>query len=207
MKQPIMTGTLTSSVIYTFVVLKHQVFLLGTRQSSAPKQNVIEPGGAILIKDRSLHSSINVFRAEVEAGARGLVICRTHPDQVMESLRMTGIPMLWLVTQPGPDRIDPTSLNMLHHTISVFIEKNSPAMILLEGVEYLIVQNSLPKVLRMLHSIRDSVTVAGSKLIVPLDPNALDDQSLALVERDFPTRELGMVWTSQITDRSKNRML
>ena len=89
---------------------------------------------------------------------------------------------LWLSALPGPDRIDPSSLNILNHSISGFIFKGVPVVILLEGLEYLIAENSL-KVLQMLYSIRDAVTITRFQTNNSHDPMALRAQELALLEK------------------------
>jgi len=169
---------------YAYLVLEHRIFTIAFA-SHRPDRKTIAPGGAILVKGRDPQSAYRLFAEEVRAGASGLVVGRAHPDMAREALGLPDVPFLWLSSQPGPDHIDPTSLGILQHSITGFISKGSQAVVLLDGVEYLITYNSLDKVLRMLYAVRDTVTIAGSKLIIPLDPLTLSDRDLALVEKEF----------------------
>ena len=181
---------LASGMIYFVLVLKHNVFTI-TMTSCLPwRKPPIEPGDAILLKGRDLRPAYGIFISEIRSGASGLVVCRTHPDRIREEMEAPDVATLWLSALPGPDRIDPSSLNILNHSISGFIFKGVPVVILLEGLEYLIAENSLRKVLQMLYSIRDAVTITGSKLIIPIDPMALRAQELALLEKEFPVQML-----------------
>gem|GEM_PF-578909 len=177
-------GLMITSLIYAYLVLKHKVLSIPS-SGHVPKRNDAARGDAILMEGRELRPAYGAFLSYMNSGYSGLVICRRHPDRVREEMGAPDAPMLWLSTLPGPDRVDPASLNILLHSATAFIERSAPAVILLEGIEYLISQNSADKVLRMLYSLRDSVTVTGSKLIVLLDPDVLYEKDLALVEKEF----------------------
>lgn len=177
---------LSMGLLYGYFVLQHRVFAI---TSHRPKRREdIAPGGAVLVKGRDPQAAYRLFAAEVRSGASGLVVARSHPDRVREAIGLPDVPVLWLSSQPGADRIDPASLNILQHSVNGFIGKGGPSVLLLEGMEYLIAQNSLDKVLRLLYAIRDTTTIAGSKLIIPLDPLTLHERDLALVEKEFPAR-------------------
>ena len=177
-------GLLVSTLIYAYLVMKHRVLTIGKSAHSAKSRRVVR-GDSILVEGRELRPAYDAFLDAIREGHQGLIVCRRHPDRLREELDVENVPMLWLSSQPGPDRIDPTSLNILQHSITVFVEKVTPAVILLEGVEYLIAQNSVDKVLKMLYTIRDTVTVAGAKLIIPIDPEVLYERDLALMEKEF----------------------
>ena len=182
--RPLMApGLLMTALAYAYLVLKHKVLSIPSMGRASRPINAVR-GNAILMEGRELRPAYNVFLDYLDKGHSGMIICRRHPDRVREELGRD-VPMLWLSSQPGPDRVDPTSLNILLHSVTAFIERSAPAVILLEGVEYLISQNSVDKVLRMLYALRDSVTVAGSKLIVMLDPDVLYERDLALMEKEF----------------------
>lgn len=181
-------GLMATSLIYAYLVLKNKVLSIPAPHH-ASKPSKAAQGDAVLMEGRQFRPAYEVFRGHVENGCSGLIVCRRHPDRIREETGASNVPMLWLSSQPGPDRIDPTSLNTLLHTVTTFIERSAPTVILLEGIEYLISQNSTDKVLRMLYSLRDSATVTGSKLIVLLDPDVLYERDLALMEKEFVLQE------------------
>ncbi len=58
-------------------------------------------------------------------------------------------------------------------------------MVLLDGLEYITTNNEMDKVLLLLYGLRDSTTLSGSKLLIPLDPTIFDVRTIALLEKDF----------------------
>ncbi len=58
-------------------------------------------------------------------------------------------------------------------------------MVLLDGVEYLFVQNSFTEVMRLLQDLKDALPHSGSKLIIPIDLLALVERQRALLTREF----------------------
>jgi archaellum biogenesis ATPase FlaH len=58
-------------------------------------------------------------------------------------------------------------------------------VILIDGVEFLIVNNDYEKVLRMIHHITEAVMENRSRLIVSVDPRTLETRELALLERNM----------------------
>jgi hypothetical protein len=81
--------------------------------------------------------------------------------------------------------VDPASLSILQHTVVDFLQKGSTSVILLDGLEYLVSENQVDKVLRFIYTVHDAVVISGSKFIVPVDPDILGTKDLALFEREF----------------------
>ncbi|HQM67383.1 MAG TPA: DUF835 domain-containing protein, partial [Methanomassiliicoccales archaeon] len=75
-------------------------------------------------------------------------------------------------------------LQLLTHMVLEFI-KEGPALIAIEGLEYIIVNNDLTRVLKFLGQLRDSVMVSGSVLLVVVDPATLTERQRAILEREL----------------------
>mgnify|MGYP005834263699 CR=1 FL=1 len=183
---------LVTGGVYTYMVLGRRTFSLAplTETGGTVKRLSVplSPSTATLVEDKDTGRAFRMFAAELERGIPGLLVCRTHPDQVRERYGVR-CSVLWLSSQPGADRVEPSALNLLQHNISDFIEKNRGAVVMLEGLEYLISENNVVKVLRTVYIIKDGVTMSGAKLIVSLDPAILGMKDLALVEREFITSD------------------
>jgi hypothetical protein len=149
---------------------------------------IAQPGSTILFEGKGSELAFETLIKELPFGEKGLVITRLHPDQVRERYPVNNARILWLCSQPGEDRVDPLALTILQNIIMEHMQKHGRSIILLDGIEYLISENHVEKVLRLLYSIRDAVVVSGSRLLVPLDPNTLDQKQLAFIEREFTVR-------------------
>jgi hypothetical protein len=127
----------------------------------------------------------SMFQSELKAGCKGLLITRVHPDQLMESYGPIDAQIMWLSSQPGQDRLDPTALTIIQHTMIDFIQKWPKSVVMLDGLDFLISENQLDKVLRMVYAVHDVVVVSGAKFIVPMDPQTMETKELAFIEREF----------------------
>jgi hypothetical protein len=95
---------------------------------------------------------------------------------------------MWLSTIGTEDAIDPKDLAKINHILNEFLKRAEDSVILLEGVEYLIIQNSFDKVIKALHSLNDYITIFGSRLLIPVNPKTLDERELSILEKEFRVR-------------------
>jgi hypothetical protein len=84
----------------------------------------------------------------------------------------------------GCEFVSPTDLPRINTMIKSFLGENKGGHVLLEGMEYLITQNEFKNVLKFLQVIRDQVILAKGVMMVPLDPEALEERDLRALERE-----------------------
>jgi hypothetical protein len=182
-------GFLAAALVYAYAITAHDIFqsdLPLPEVEIRPEAKVVSIGGrCVLLEGKRTDVAYRMFLDALDRGSRGMLITRLHPDRVREEYGLVKVPMFWLATQPGPYRIDPTSLSILQHTIVDFLQKGPPSVLLLEGIEYLMSENPSDKVLRAIYAVRDAVTVSGSQMLVALDPDVLELKDLAMLEREF----------------------
>ncbi len=181
-------GEMVSVLVFSYGILRYQLFI---------PPRVVERGGTTtrplfaLVKGRSylfeFREPDRMFEHVLQGmgeGLSALVICRTHPDRLRAMYRLTRTPFIWLAERPGPDRIDPTNLQLLTHLTLEFVRKG-PSLIAFEGLEYILMNNEQNKVLKFLGHLRDHIIVEGSLLLVTVDPRALTGVQKAILEREF----------------------
>ncbi|MBI0584221.1 MAG: DUF835 domain-containing protein [Methanomassiliicoccus sp.] len=185
-----------SGVIFAYAVLSYEPF------ESAPLKPLHRPAGrpkapptkfdrghCDLVKSKRADEAYRLFASEVQAGNRGLLITRVHPDQVRERYGKIEAQVMWLSGQPGQDRLDPASLTIIQNTMVDFLQKGPRSVILLDGIDHLISENQLDKVLRLVYAVHDAVVVSSSRFIVPIDPQTLEPKDLAFIEKEFVVLE------------------
>jgi hypothetical protein len=185
-------GFLVCGTVFMYAVVSNDLFQFKPRahmvlKAMLPAQEE-EPekhGTCYLIESKKSDHAYMMLLRSMNDNGKGLVITRIHPDRIKEDFGLVKVPIIWLATQPGPDRVDPASLSILQHTIVDALQKEGATIVLLDGLEYLISENQSDKVLRMMYAVRDAVTVCGAMLLVPLDPEVLSTRDLALLEREF----------------------
>ena len=98
-------------------------------------------------------------------------------------------PVMWIAKAAKPVggviSLEPTRLMKIHSTISDFIKANPGAVVLLDGLEYLVTENGFGTVMKAIQLTNEEVAMSGSFLLVPIDPRAFETQQLGLLEREF----------------------
>ncbi len=145
----------------------------------------IEPGESYLIESHQPAEAFDIFIDAVTHGMQGFSICRIHPKRVKRKYGLKKTPILWLSTIETEDSVDPKDLAKITHLLHEFLKRATNSVILLEGIEYLIIQNNFEKVIKALHSLNDYITIASSRLLVPISPKTLSEKELSILEKEF----------------------
>ena len=190
---PLLSAIILSTCLFVgYGVIHQKLFILEPVEehvqggSSTPD---VKAGGSVLVETKKDDLAYRMFVNEIASGGQGLLISRRHPDQLRETYGLMNTPMLWLTTKPGANRVDPSSLSLLLHSVLAFLDKSAEAVILLDGLEYLETYNGEETVMRFFYGLQDAITVTGSKLIVSVDPAALDPHFLPRLEREMSVIE------------------
>lgn len=190
-------GLFASVAIMAFSVRRHNLFtvqpvsedragIIGARSGA-----VLDAGTSLLFEQSRGDGMYAALLSQVSDGIEGLIITRTYPEDLRERYGLKRTPVIWLSSQPGHDRVDPTNLSILEHTVVEFLKMGHDTVVAIDGLEYLISNNGSNRVLRMLYGLRDEVLMNRSRMIVTLDPGIMDTKELAFFERDFMvTRKL-----------------
>ncbi len=182
----------TTSLVGLYVAARHLKrsgfsFMMSTisgEGSKAEKAPELEPGAAYLVT-QGQDKALKVFTQELKKGRPGLCITRTYPEKLQESWDLKGARTLWLSSEPEDGKLIVNSLDTLSTRILEFLTGEEPGVVLLDGLEYLFVQNSFTEVMRLLQNLKDALPPSGSRLIIPIDLLALVERQRALLTREF----------------------
>lgn len=143
-------------------------------------------GLSYLVVDESPSLSFEVFRDLVTHGYQGLCITRLPPKRVRDEFGLEKTPVLWLSrVSPEKDAMRPWPLEGISIAVEHFISTGEKTVVLLDGLEYIISHNDFQSSLTLLHDLNERMAMEDSILIVPLDPDALDEKEFALIRRDL----------------------
>jgi two-component system cell cycle response regulator len=152
---------------------------------SSAKVYELRRGFSYLVKETKPHKSFEIFVDQVTHNIQGLCVTRQHPTILRKEWGLEKSPIIWLSNQLGKVYVNPSNIGILSDTIIRFVEKSGDSVILIDGVEFLIVNNDFDKVLRMIHHITEAVMENRSRLIVSIDPRTMETRELALLERNM----------------------
>ncbi len=144
----------------------------------------IRPGYTYVMKEQKPKKAYGYFWKKMEEGHKGLLITRQHPDHVDKKFGPADLKVLWLSTTLGKTYVDPHNLGSLTSIITRFIENDEKTVIMLDGIEYLLVNNDFTRLLKFIEYLNELVMDRKSILLISIDPRALDEKELALLERN-----------------------
>jgi two-component system cell cycle response regulator len=151
----------------------------------------LERGHTYLVEEGRPKLSLDLFSHEVQEEMPCLLVSHMVPEVLLSNLdeksqRLMGsVPSIWLSSQLGENCISPTDIGILVDKIVRFIEGNQQSVVLMDGLEYLMVNNDFQKVMKAVSRVNETVMQCDSIMIVPIEPRAFESNELALLERDM----------------------
>lgn len=166
----------------------------------------IERSACYLIKEKKPDNAYRLF-SMLTRTLPGLVITRQHPEKVRRERGVT-CRVVWLSHTLGEDFHNPTALGALAKLISNFIDENhGEAVVLLDGLEYIAVNNGfLTNTLMFVEHVNEFVMQRASVILIPVDPAALEEKELALLERNVQVLD-GVEIRTELDIREVTRLL
>lgn len=156
-------------------------------QVSTPLKYQLEVKEVYLVAGENPDLAYDMFTDLVKHGFHGFGICRTHPQKIREKYTLERTPIMWLseIESKHLEHVGPQDIPKLSYLVTEFIKRAQPAVILMEGVEYLMVQNDFNTVLKLLHSLSDYIVTSKSILLVPINPDALPAHQCVMLKQAF----------------------
>ena len=148
------------------------------------RRRELEEGRAYLVKERKPGKAWAKFADALDRGFEGLYITRQHPNHVEKRHGPKTLRVVWLSTTLGRDYVDPHNLGALTTLINGFTESDRRAIVLLDGLEYLMINNDFPRIMKFVETLREIVMQRRCILILSVDERAFDGRELAYLERN-----------------------
>jgi hypothetical protein len=145
----------------------------------------LDSGRFYLLETSDPSHSFDVFQDLITHGIYGVCITRLHPEEIEKKYKFKKTLIFWLSKQKQLDFvIDPTNLEGIVQNIGMFTKVIRDSVVLLEGIEYLIVNNTFDKVIGMLGEIKETIILNKSRVIIPINPKIFDEKDLELLKRE-----------------------
>ncbi|HEV8595386.1 MAG TPA: DUF835 domain-containing protein [Thermoplasmata archaeon] len=179
---------LVMAIGFAVAVLRFHVFEVSPRPEEpipVPQKFELRAGRAYLAQERTPEVAFRALAEATRRGADGLVVTRSPPASVREDYDLEATPILWLTTTTGQNHVPPTEPGLLQRLVSDFARRAARPVVALEGIEYLSLYGGFDEVIRTLHAVRDAVTARGGVLLLSVNPTALEERDVSLLEREF----------------------
>lgn len=137
-----------------------------------------------LIKESYHKNSFDMFISLLNKGYVGLAIIRNNPDEIKKLYKLEKTPFIWLKKpKDEKDKLSMVDTSDLLKITCEFVEKNKNSIVLVERLDYIIVQNGFEKTLKFIHSLKDAL-INDSIIIISINPNTLTGSQLVSIEEE-----------------------
>lgn len=151
------------------------------------EQYKLEPSFSYLIKDERADRAYAYFAKALSGGMKGFCVTRNYPPKIRAKFDIGDVIMIWLSNVGKEDTLRPKDLEKLSVSLEQFVSQAAEGqgrIVMLDGLEYLITNNSFLTVLRFVQSLRDQIAIKNAVLLMSLNPSTLDPHELNLLEKE-----------------------
>lgn len=175
------------------VLVEEGVDLMKTLcESCGSVLKVVDLGYNHLIIDYSPSTAYEQFNSLLKKNIPGLIISTTYPEKLKREVVTETIELYWLTdTSSEYKTLDPKRLDFeIMRAISNFVKKAEGGAILLDGIEYLAVENGFDVTLKFMKKVNDLCSINDATLIVPITPLSLPPDQLSMLKKEFDRVEI-----------------
>ncbi|MDG6220992.1 MAG: DUF835 domain-containing protein, partial [Candidatus Thermoplasmatota archaeon] len=147
----------------------------------------LEPGYNYLFLDEEEKNTYRFFSSLLD-GRKGLVLTTSFPEKVRREHPLGDSSIIWITDTSSEfgSSMDPRRLDFeVTRTISETTSGEEEAVVLLDGLEYLIVENGFEPVLRFIKKITDIASMDEATLLVLADPETISSDDLSVLKKEF----------------------
>ncbi len=146
----------------------------------------LKDGHCYLLIEEKLEKSLNLFVDMLNKGYKGFLISRTNPRYLKTREGIQNATIMWLTDKESTTEmtIQP-SLERIIYEIGNFVKTEEQGCLILDGIEYLVSNNSFDGVLRFIRRIVDEVSESNNIFLFTIGPYTLKEQELKILEREM----------------------
>ncbi len=152
----------------------------------SPATAELQGGHSYLVEEDRPEHAYSLLAKAVGGGDAGLLITRTNPKRVREQAPLPSVKVLWLTDREGSreETIAP-ALERIVYEIEQYMSKHPRGAVMLDGVEYLVSNNSFDAVLKFVRRLVDTVSEGHVTFLISLGPATVKEQELKMLEREM----------------------
>lgn len=152
----------------------------------------LSPGRSYLVEEDRPMAAFRLFGKALGMGHGGIVITRMNPRRAREAHGLEADRIVWLTDRESTteETIQPV-LERIVYEIDDFLSKKPGGALLLDGLEYLVSNNSFEAVLKFVRRIVDTVSEGRSVFVISLGTATLKEQEVKMLEREMEVLRFG----------------
>jgi len=146
----------------------------------------LEGGMTYLIEEEKPTKTFRIMIWALRQGHNTLCITRSNPRMIRKKYETGDARIIWLSERQSPNEetILP-NLETMANDIVDHADEYEEALIILDGLEFLVDANGFDPVIRFLRQMVDAISDSDDVLLVPIAPGALEDRQMVLLRREM----------------------
>lgn len=185
---PIENGEERNVLLYGGIIAAVVLIMFGLVVSRKKVSARLEKGHVYLLLESQPKKSIRLMREYGRLGYDGLVISRLPAEQIQKKLKKQKI--LQLSSATKEDTISPDNVVNILLRMKEFMTSKKLSILLLDGIDYIALQNSFEDSLNLIQKLIESVTLYKAILLVSVNPKSLEEKELIQLEEEMELLEM-----------------
>ncbi|MBU7032561.1 MAG: DUF835 domain-containing protein [Theionarchaea archaeon] len=175
-------------LLYGGIIIASILIVFGLVLSRKKVSARLEKGHVYLLLESQPKKSIQLMKEYGRLGYEGLVISRVPAEQIQKKLKKHKI--LQLSSAAKEDSISPDNVVNILLRMKEFMTSKKSSILLLDGIDYIALQNSFEDSLNLIQKLIESVTLYKGILLVSVNPKGLEEKELIQLEEEMELLEL-----------------
>ncbi len=175
-----------------FTVSKNTNLLTVKCPTCEKRQRQLKEGYNYILLDEEADNTYSIYKDLLKEGLEGLIITTNLPSKVNEKYGLIGQDIKWVSESASEDYdvLDPKRMDFeITKTITNFAQGKDRGILLMEGLEYLVVENNFEEVTKFIKKVTDITSMNAVTLLVHVNPKAFSTNQITTFKKNFDNSE------------------
>jgi len=150
-------------------------------------------GQSYLISEATSKTALDIFTEMLRIGHPGLYIARTSNIEIKNIFTDVSPTVVKLSMEKDMKQITCSNFEEILSTIEEYVTKEKQPIVLLDRIEYLIINSSFESVIRNIYRLNDIIGKHNCLLLLRISPSLLDKTQMVILKEEFqqlPERQI-----------------
>ncbi len=171
-----------------FTIPKRKNLLTVTCPVCRDRQRKLKIGYNYLFLDDLGDATYSIYNYFIKNDHNGLIITTRSPSRIKEKHDLFDQEIKWISVSSSDDYdvLNPKLIESdIKSTISTFSENNDRSILLLEGLEYLLIENNFEKISTFIKNVTDITSKNDVTLLVNIDSETFSNNEMTFLKKCF----------------------
>jgi len=156
------------------------------------RQIELKEGYNYILLDETGDNAYSIYKDFIKRGLNGLIISTKLPSKIQEKHDLFDQDIKWVSESASEkyDVLDPKRMDFeITKSINNFAEENDRGVLLIDCLEYLVIENDFREVTKFIKKVTDITSMNAITLLVYVNPEAFSINQLSTLKKGFDNTE------------------